>query len=282
MRARRQLTLLCLALLPSLRAQTGTTLFREGFAAGIPPTWSQQVLDVPIDPWSAGISPANGSPDVFHEWFCSHGGQNRHNVLISPPIDLRGFTRVDFVCAQHQEFPLLRSVNRVEVTLDAGQTFSLIYQETGTWSGPGTIQANLDAFAGRADVRIAFRYEGAVANEWRVDDVQVTSPQPTLAVQGLLGGSTATFGLAGAAPGGLVVYGLSLAGPGPIPSPWGSVGMTFPIDVLAVQVASGTGAAATTLALPPSAVGVAVWTQALVFAASGEVVLSNAVAQVVL
>jgi hypothetical protein len=261
------------AVAPALGQQI---LFAENFAAGIPPTWSHLALGVPIDPWSAGTSPATQSADVFHEWFCLHGGQNRNNILLTPPIDLRGFTRVDFSCVQHQTFPLLRSVNRVEVSTDGGQTFVMVYEENGTWSGPGTIQVSLDAFAGAADLRIGFHYEGAVANEWRIDDVRVTSPQPGLAVQGLTAGGTASFVADGCTPGAFVVFGLSIAGPGPLPSPWGPVGLTPPIELLPAQIASGSGTATATLPIPAAAVGIPLFAQAVDFPLAGPIRLSNA------
>lgn len=262
-----------LALIPAC-AQAQGVLFAEHFAAGIPATWANIHLGIAMDPWAAGTSPATSSPDVFHEWFCNHGGLNRDNVLMTPPIDLSGFTRADFFCVQHQMFPLLRSVNRVEVSTDGGTSFTMLYDETGTWSGPGIIQASLDAYAGLPDVRIAFHYIGAVANEWRVDDVMVTTPQPVLDITGLTAGGTATFQCTALAPGALTVFGLSVAGGGPLPSPFGTIGLTPPIELLPV-VAGASGAAAVTLSIPTAAIGIAVYAQALEWPVTGAIRLSN-------
>ena len=272
-------TALAMAIAPHAVAQQ--VLFTENFAAGIPATWSHFALGVPMDPWQAGISPTNGTGDVFHEWFCNHGGLNRHNLLLSPPIDLRGFTQVTFSCSQHQMFPLLRSINRVEVTVDGGQTFTVVYDEQSTWSGPGTILANLDAFAGHPDVRVGFRYEGAIANEWRIDDVLVTSPQPALVLQGVVAGSTAVLSTSGCTPGAFVVFGLSIAGGGPLPSPFGPIGLTPPIELLPVQFAAGNGTASTSLTIPSVATGVSLFAQAIDFPLVGPIRLSNAAAATV-
>lgn len=269
------------SILIAVAGHAQTTLFAEGFDAGIPATWTHLALGVPIDPWAPGVSPATSSPDVFHEWFCNHGGLTRNNVLVSPAIDLRGFTQATFSCVQHQTFPLQRSVNRVEVTVDAGQSFVLLYEETGTWSGPGVIQASLDAFTGLPDVRVAFHYEGAVANEWRIDDVLVTSPQPRLTVQGLVAGGVATLQTADCTPGAFVVFALSLAGPGPLPSPWGPLGLTPPIALLPLQVALASGGATVGLPVPANAAGTPVFLQAADFPWNGPFRISNSIATLV-
>lgn len=250
-------------------------LFAEDFDAGIPSSWVHFTLDVPIDPWSAGVSPVNASPDIFHEWFCDQGGQNRRNVLMSPRIDLSGFWRATFQCKQHQLYPTLRSLNLVQATTDGGQTFSTLYSETGTWSGPGAIQLSLDAYAGLGDVRIAFYYEGAIANEWRIDDVRVTTPQPLLDLTSLNVGTNATFDLRGASPFGLAVFAYSIQGGGPLTTPFGPVGLTPPIETLSLSVADGNGAATTTLPIPAAALGITLWAQAAELRADGSVELSR-------
>src|SRR5688572_1987411 len=86
-------------------ALSQAVLFQEDFNAGIPATWTNRHLGFPHDPWLAGISPATASPDVFHDFFCTNGFILRINQLITPRIDLSGFTRADFSCVQHQSFP---------------------------------------------------------------------------------------------------------------------------------------------------------------------------------
>jgi hypothetical protein len=250
-------------------------LFAENFDAGIPAAWSNRHLGPQMDPWYPGTSPATGSPDVYHEFFCMHGGVFRNNMLVSPRIDLTGFTRADFSCAQIQVLPLQRVSNRVEVSTDGGNTFALLYEETGTWIGPGTIQANLDAYAGLPDVRVAFHYQGAFANEWRIDDVRVTTPQPVLEIGGLTAGGTATFSFGGGTPGALVVMAISLTGTGPVPTPFGSVHLSPPIGVLPLQIAGPGGGASAALAIPAWAAGIVVHAHAGELLPGGGANLSN-------
>ena len=251
-------------------------LFEEKFNAGVPASWTQQALGVPIDVWTGGVSPATGSTDVFHEWFCAHGFFYRINRLVSSPVNLTGFTQVDFSCVQHQTFPLARAVNRVDVSTDGGNTFSPLYTETGTWSGAGVINANMNAYAGLPDVRLAFHYEGAAANEWRIDNVRVTTPQPVLTLTGTTVGGTAVWSVVGGTPNALVVWGVSVAGNGPIPSPFGLLGLTPPFFVLpVVVVADASGASQTSVVLDASTLGITIYTQAAEVLPTGEIRLSN-------
>jgi hypothetical protein len=268
-------TLGCAALLAlSAAGLAQNVLFAEDFTNGIPATWSNRHLGIAMDPWRPGIGPTTSSPDVFHEWFCAHGFYFRDNLLVTPRIDLSGFSRVDFSCTQHQTSPLQRNVNRVEVSTDGGQNFTVVYTETGTWSGPGTIQVRLNAYAGLPDVRIAFHYQGTIANEWRIDDVRVTTPQPVHSVSGLTAGNTATLSLSGTAPNIGVLMGMSLSGPGPVPTPYGNVGLTPPVS-LHFLITNAIGSTSMTIPVPASALGITLFSQAAALFSNGHIDLSN-------
>lgn len=250
-------------------------LFAEGFGNGIPATWTHRALGFAIDPWYPGISPATSSPDIFHEYFCAYGFYFRDNALVSPRIDLSGFTRAAFSCVQHQSLPLSRVSNRVEISTNGGQTFTVLYNETGTWSGPGTIAVNLDPWAGLPDVRIAFHYQGTIANEWRIDDVRVTTPQPVLAINGMAVGAPTTFAWNGGTPGAFVVIGISFHGGGPLPTPFGVVHLSQPILTLPFQIADGAGNAGSTHTFPLWATGIVLDAHAGELLGNGSVNLSN-------
>lgn len=264
-----------LALLTFPAVAQNNILFAEDFNSGIPAGWTHRMLGASLDPWYAGTSPATNSPDVFHEWYCAHGTYFRNNVLISPRIDLTGFSRVDFSCVQYQWLPQYRFSNRVEVSTNGGQSFQLLYAETGTWSGPGTINASLDAWAGLPDVRIAFHYQGVVANEWRIDDVRVTTPQPILDVNGGSAGATTTFAVNGCAPGAFVLIAVSFHGNSPLPTPYGIVHLSPPIHTLPFQFANGSGHASSTHSFPAWATGLFVHAHAGQMLGNGSVTFSN-------
>jgi len=259
----------------SVPAVAQNVLFREAFTNGIPAGWTNLVLGAQMDPWSPGTSPATSSADVFHEYFCNHGFYFRNNVLRTPRIDLSGFTRADFSCVQHQAFPLQRYSNRVEISTNGGQSYSLLYDETGTWSGPGNINVNLDAWAGLPDVRIAFHYQGTIANEWRIDDVQITTPQPVLAIAPVVAGAPTTFQWNGGTPGAFVLIGISFHGNGPLPTPFGAVHLSQPILTLPFLIADAAGNASSTHTFPAWGTGLAIHAHAAELLGNGSVNLSN-------
>src|SRR5688500_16018216 len=78
--------------------------FEEDFNAGIPSTWSNIQLGSSSDIWLPGSGQVNGTPDVYHEYFCNHGFTFRDTILLSPPISLAGLSQASFFCEQYQGF----------------------------------------------------------------------------------------------------------------------------------------------------------------------------------
>ena len=256
--------------------------FDEGFGTGIPPTWTQTFMGF-AEPWywtSAGVT--KGTPDVYYEFFCNNGFSFRNTILRSPSIDLSGLTNATFECAQYQLFPLNRFYNVVKVTTNNGASYTDLYQETGTWSGTGVISVNLNVYAGNPNVRLAFHYQGTVANEWRIDDVRILTTNPVYSIGNLASGQTATFTVNGAAPGNEVQIGVSFDGAGPVPTPFGNVNLTPPIHVLASLVAGPTGQATYSLPIPPGAQGGVFYTQAAEINTDGTLDLSNSMVRTIL
>jgi hypothetical protein len=257
------------------------TFYQENFNSGIPAGWTQVFMGF-AEPWywsSPGV--INGSPDVFYEWFCNIGFLFRDTILRSPSIDLSGLTNATFQCWQNQLFPLQRFYNGVKVTTNNGASYTEIYQETGTWSGNGSIQVNLNAFAGQSNVRLAFHYQGAIANEWRIDDVKILTTNPIYSITGLAANQTATFSVTGAAAGNAIVMGYSLAGGGPIPTAYGNVNLSDPIVILSVLTADGAGQASYSAVVPPGTTGLVVHSQAAEVHVDGSLDLSNSLVKTV-
>ncbi len=240
-------------------------LLEEDFNSGIPATWKNLQFAYTGDIWLPRLSGIiNGTPDAFHEWFCDFAIFFRDNVLLSPPLDLSGLSKVNFVCGQHQLFPLSRLYNAVEVTTDGGQTFTPIYVENGTETGISQILADLSPFAGQTNVQIGFHYKGIVANEWSIDDVRVWAKPPQTSITQLVAGSTATSSVKGCGVGNRVYLAYSLSGPGPTATPVGNVQLSPPIRLLAIQAADENGEVDVDIAVPPGSAGITVYTQVLV------------------
>ena len=259
-------------------------LLEENFDAGIPVTWTNLQFGYTGDIWLPGFSVVNGTPDVFHEWFCDYGIFFRDNVLLSPPIDLSGLSKIEFSCQQDQLFPLSRNYNAIEVTTDGGVTFTPIYVETGTETGVSQIKASVDSFAGLSNVQIGFHYKGTIANEWSVDDFLVTVPAPRNSVTNLVAGSTATFTVRGCGVGNTVHLAFSLTGPGPTPTPVGFLKLSPPIRFLAIQTADVNGELNVNIPVPANATGMKIYTQAVLVSAGYpffDTVLTNALGRTV-
>jgi hypothetical protein len=256
--------------------------YEETFNSGPPATWSQVFMGF-AEPWYwesvGGLT--NGSPDIFYEFYCNNGSSFRNTILRSPSIDLSGLSNATFQCQQVQLYPFARVYNGVKVTTNNGASYTQIYQETGTWSGFGTIQVPLNAYAGNPNVRLAFHYQGAVANEWYVDDVRILTTNPVYTIANLAAGQTATFTVSGAAPGNPIPIGVSFVGAGPIPTPYGNLNLTPPILLLAALVAGPTGQATLSLPLPPGVQGAVVYTQATEINTDGSLDLSNSLTRTI-
>lgn len=267
-------------LLLAIAARGQNVLFEENFDQGIPPGWTQIQRGWTHDAWRPGRNPATNDPDVFHEYFCNHGTLFRDNMLVTPPIDLRGFTAAVFRCDEYQVLPTWRLLNRIEIAAGGG-AFVPVHTVTGSIPGPGVITVDLVPFLGQADVRIGFRYQGDIANEWRIDNVRVTTPQPLHTITGLAAGGVATFAVRGVAPGNLVLIGLSLTGPGPLPAPFGTVALTPPVDLLSVVFAGPAGTVGRTLSIPIAAAGLRLWSQGAELLPDDTLRWSNALARTV-
>jgi hypothetical protein len=255
--------------------------YQENFNTGIPASWTQIFMGF-AEPWYwANPGVINGSPDIYYEWFCNIGFLFRDTIILSPPIDLSGLTNATFQCEQNQLLPLSRVYNGVKVTTNNGASYTEIYQETGTWTGNGTIQVSLNAYAGQPNVRLAFHYQGAIANEWRIDDVQILTTNPIFAVAGLAANQTAAFTVSGAAPGNQLLIGFSLTGAGPISTPYGNVNLTEPAAILATLVANGAGQALYLVLVPGGTTGVVVYMQAAEVNPGGSLDLSNSLVRTV-
>lgn len=265
------------ALVICASASAQGALFQENFDSGLPSTWQNIHLQVVLDPWGPGLSLTNGSPDIYHEYFCHNGTDFRDNIVLSPPIDLSSVTKASFLCAQYQRFPLARVQNTVEVTTDDGATFTTVYTETGTWQFAGTIAVSLNAFAGNPAVRMAFHYRGAIANEWSIDDVRVSS-DPSLMLNNLRAGHVAQLAVAGCAAGNQVAVAMSLTGGGAVSTPYGILGLSLPIEIVFIGAADATGAFSVTPAVPSGTAGLPVWIQACEITPGGSVTLSNTLA----
>ncbi len=256
--------ILALVCLPT-SALAQHVLFEEDFELGIPATWRNIRLSYQGDRWRSGFNLVDGTGAVNHEWFCDYGFFFRDNILLSPPIDLSAVTKAYVEFGQWQKFPLSRNYNGVEITTNGGLSYSVVYQEQGTWSGFGSTKIDISAFAGQSNVQVAFHYRGTVANDWTIDNVRVTTSPVVHRVINLMQGQMATFSVTRATPGNWVLIVLSLTGAGPLPTNWGNVNLSPPCLLFPVLIADANGNAGSSVPVPPGWAGVKVYSQAVEF-----------------
>ena len=106
----------------------------------------------------------------------------------------------------------------------------------------------------------------------------LSRPSPGLAATNFLAGQLATLTLENCTPGGSLLLAYSLSGPGPLPTPFGALGLSPPLALLPALSANSGGGAQLSVPLPAAAQGLALWIQALDVAAP---VLSNPLALVI-
>jgi len=90
-----------------------------------------------------------------------------------------------------------------------------------------------------------------------------TNNGPVLTVRDLRAGATATARVCGSTPGADQVVALSLTGAGPTPTPFGSVSLSPPIELLGRRAADAAGVTEIEAHVPAFAAGRPVWLQAL-------------------
>jgi len=154
-----------------------TTLFTEDFTSGVVPPagWVENNNGV-----SAGWEPDSSGTMAWHDDF--HGLND--NSLLSPAFDGTSVTEMYLHGLQGQLYPTWRDQNLVEVTLDGGLTYTVVYDEDGLDSASSLpLEANISAYAGLAGIQLNFRFIGDYANEWElesllVDDVAPPPPPP--------------------------------------------------------------------------------------------------------
>jgi hypothetical protein len=155
-----------------------TTLFTEDFNSGIVPPAGWVEVNNGI---SVGWEPGSSGTTAWHDDY--HGLND--NSLLSPAFDGTTVTEMYLHGLQGQVYPTWREENLVEVTLDGGLTFTVVYSEDGLDSASGLpLEANLSNYAGLAGIQMNFHYIGDYANEWElqgllVDDIAPPPPPPT-------------------------------------------------------------------------------------------------------
>jgi len=213
------------------------------------------------------------------------GGLSSDNTLVSPVFDLSGIvgSSLKFDGETYYASYLANNpagygdgISNMEITTDGGLTWSVVWTDTSLNNGTYSPCVNLGAFDGMSNVQLGIHFFGTYAQEWWVDNIVIEGGgcgggggPMTYDVVGLLGGGTATATITGATPGGNILVGYSLTGAGPTMTPYGLVDMSMPITAMPMQSADFFGDLVFTVAVPSSASGMVVYSQAVDISSSG-------------
>jgi len=160
-------------------------------------------------------------------------------------------------------------VSTVEISTDAGATWTTEWTEAASSDGLYQINVDLSAYAGQTGVHVGFHYFGTYAHSWVVDNVVLDNggnpTGPSLAVSAGAPGGSMTFDFAGYTANGsiAVVYGpagsLTLTG-GPCAGlTIGVLPLNFPpTSALILLGADAGGAAQLTQNVPSAGAGLSV------------------------
>ena len=112
------------------------------------------------------------------------GGQN-DDRLVPPSIDLSAASGPLFLhwfdyknrmnYQAHHSNSIGDGSSTVEVSVDGGSSWSTVWTETRESGAADSPHVDLTGYAGTADLKIAFRYQGNDAHEWGIDEVRLDS-----------------------------------------------------------------------------------------------------------
>lgn len=258
----------------------------EDFSSGVPPT---------------GWTTTNNNGSSSQGWILSADTRAWHedealahgftcdDSLITPSLDLSTFSTVHLHFANDLGYanylanhPNSRGdgQNNVEVSIDGGVNWTLVWTESRTNDGLATTHVDLSAFAGNSGVLVAFRYYGTWAQEWWIDDVFIDDQVggPIYSITNLVAGQSADFTVENVAPFATVLIGYSTTGAGPTLTPYGWADMSLPIEVLTSITADAAGVASFSTSVPIQAVGYTLYSQCVELPAGN---ISNSLAELI-
>ncbi|MBC8404687.1 MAG: hypothetical protein H8E15_05650 [Planctomycetes bacterium] len=148
-----------------------TTFLDEDFSGGVfPPSGWVEFQSGVTAGWEGDVGLG-----AFHDDFQGLS----ESTLATLAMDLSAATACWLHLGFGQRYPNYRYINKIQATVDGGLTFLDLHQMAGNLSGGAqSMDLDLNALIGNADVRLAFFYEGDDANEWWLESVQIAEQTP--------------------------------------------------------------------------------------------------------
>ncbi|AGL15204.1 S8 family serine peptidase [Actinoplanes sp. N902-109] len=126
-------------------------------------------------------------------------GKKQDSDLVTPPLDLRGQNAP--VLRFNSDFWALSSPIDIDVSADAGGTWTNVWHQTASRRGPVVEEVPLTPAAGVNGALVRFRYQGSYSWFWQVDNVRVVNRLCTPVPGGLVVGTTTDANTGAALPG---------------------------------------------------------------------------------
>src|SRR5262245_31666121 len=162
---------------------TGPLVLSEGFDAGVfPPGWSFETLSGVSWKVYTGGDPCfqfegnrtgGAGPYAIVNSGCETQFTPDDTFLYTPAMDLSGRTTAAVQWANDFIDQDSGSIASVDVSTDAGVTWTNVWQAENDIPGPGLQIADISVAAGHPNVTVRFHYQGFFSWWWQVDDVKV-------------------------------------------------------------------------------------------------------------
>jgi M6 family metalloprotease-like protein len=169
---------------------SSTLPFSESFSGTAQPAcWSQADHKGNGQIWQFGtITGYNPAPNMFGNYAylnsdAYRSGNSQNADLITPPIDMTGYTNVT-LSFNHFFRAQTGSSGTLSYSTDLGVTWTAVQTWTSTTANPEAFSQVINALDGQSQAMIKWNYTGTNGHYWAIDDILIaaTPSVPTLSV----------------------------------------------------------------------------------------------------
>jgi len=163
---------------------SSTLPFNETFdEETIPECWSQVDHQGNDQIWKFGITESfgDGVPNLTGGNYAylnsdTYGDGNTQNAdLITPTLDLRGFSTVNIQFNHfHQFWSSTAASATLSYSIDDGSTWTQIQKWTSSTTNPAAFLKDVPALDGQSLVKIKWNYTATYGGGWAIDDISIT------------------------------------------------------------------------------------------------------------
>ncbi|MPZ53367.1 MAG: S8 family serine peptidase, partial [Acidimicrobiia bacterium] len=105
-------------------------------------------------------------------------GTTQNSDLVTPMLDMSDAVSPKLAFNHDFRNVISSGTARIDLTVDGGETWQVLWQETGSKRGPRVLELPIPQAAGKAEVQIRFNYAVSLGYWWQLDNVTVTDCSP--------------------------------------------------------------------------------------------------------